>query len=295
MAHILLIHNATSGKGRSKEELIPLLESVGHQCHYVQDIDVYLNDTFKEVDFMAIAGGDGTMKESLLSLLKRKGPYRSLPLAFLPTGTANNFASSLGIRGSLEEMVASWKTSTVQKIDIGSIASEIDAPFFIESVGFGIFPAFLEKMKKVPPSNPEESVRNSLSGFLETTAQAKPQSCRLFIDGTDYSGAYLLIEVMNTCSIGPNLLLSPQGDPGDGYLDVVLVKERERQILLSYAQHKLDGKEGTFSLPSIKAKKVSVSWSLNEMHVDDVLHPLLGSPLLEITILNGAFHYLKPR
>ena len=51
---------------------------------------------------------------------------------------------------------------------------------------------------------------------------------QITLDGEDLSGEYILLEVMNIQHIGPSLHLAPDANPGDGLLDVVLVKAAHR-------------------------------------------------------------------
>jgi diacylglycerol kinase family enzyme len=59
------------------------------------------------------------------------------------------------------------------------------------------------------------------------------------VDGDDLSGELLAVEAMNIGQMGPNLPLSPQAEPGDGLLDVVLVREEDRSNLVAYLSARL--------------------------------------------------------
>ncbi|MBL8706541.1 MAG: hypothetical protein JNM30_16940, partial [Rhodospirillales bacterium] len=54
------------------------------------------------------------------------------------------------------------------------------------------------------------------------------------VDRKRFAGRFLLIEAMNLCQLGPNLALAPHADPGDGMLDVVMVRSNEREALRRY-------------------------------------------------------------
>ncbi len=62
-------------------------------------------------------------------------------------------------------------------------------------------------MQKVDdiPETAEESLELALTTLLDIAQTAKSRYCKLELDGTDYSGDYLLLEIMNGHSIGPNL------------------------------------------------------------------------------------------
>lgn len=47
-------------------------------------------------------------------------PDRTVPVAILPLGTANNIARSLGIAGTPHELAESWHIEHARKLDIGA-------------------------------------------------------------------------------------------------------------------------------------------------------------------------------
>jgi diacylglycerol kinase family enzyme len=49
------------------------------------------------------------------------------------------------------------------------------------------------------------------------------------------------LEAMNVRELGPNLPLAPDADPGDGLLDVVLVRSHDRDALAAYVAARLRG------------------------------------------------------
>jgi diacylglycerol kinase family enzyme len=60
----------------------------------------------KEIEILAINGGDGTICRTLTAFIKEYGPDRPLPrIAVLKGGTINVLANNLGIRGSPESIL----------------------------------------------------------------------------------------------------------------------------------------------------------------------------------------------
>ena len=72
--------------------------------------------------------------------------------------------------------------------------------------------------------------------FGEIVREAPVGHWRVVADGTDLSGDYIAVEVLNIRFVGPNLPFAPQANPSDGLLDLVLVSEAERESLLAYVQ-----------------------------------------------------------
>src|SRR6185369_915874 len=84
-------------------------------------------------ELIVIAGGDGTVQRVATELA-----WRELPLAILPLGTANNIATSLGIEGPTEALVAGWATARRSPLDLGVATGPWGTRRFIESVGGGL-------------------------------------------------------------------------------------------------------------------------------------------------------------
>jgi diacylglycerol kinase family enzyme len=78
---------------------------------------------------------------------------------------------------------------------------------------------------------------------------------------------FLLVEVLNVPSIGPNLLLTRDADPSDGVFDVVLATEDDREELVTYLRDRAEGQEGRLTLPSRRTRDVELS-GMNVVHLD---------------------------
>jgi len=297
MKRVSLLHNPTAGnEDHAKEELIALLEKNGYECRYFS-MKKEWKKLDEEVDFIVAAGGDGTVRRITKELLARKRTEKTWPVALLPLGTANNVAQSLEITASTEEIVRSWKDASVKKFDVGTIANLPGAEFFLESVGYGLFPYLIKKMKKIEEADidhPEIELRTALEVLHESIFSYEPKYCEIKIDDVDHSGEFLLLEIMNTRLIGPNLFLSPHGDPGDGEFEVVMIPEKDKKKLASYVANKLGGSDLPYHFQQIKAKKISIGWAGTHVHVDDEIIKIEKSLPVDIELREGLLEFLVP-
>ena len=292
--HVHLIHNNTAGEGHAKEDMTELIQSNGYDCHYASAKEMGWDHWPENTELIAIAGGDGTVRQVITKLMELHKP---IPFALLPAGTANNVSKTLGLIDEKEKLVKGWHNGRYQKIDVGKINRHDEGKFFIESAGFGIFPEFMEATKKVKLSEghtPAENLRNALLAFQQIVSTCEAQTCRLMIDGKDYSDNYLLVEIMNIKDIGPNIRLSANSDPTDGILEVVLVKEPEREKLSEYIAHKINGVEHDCMLPIIKAQKIAMLWPRSIAHIDDTLIGLVPEQQVIVEIVPDALEHLEP-
>jgi diacylglycerol kinase family enzyme len=120
----------------------------------------------------------------------------------------------------------------------------------------------------------------------------KPKHCQLTIDDKDYSDDYVLVEVMNIRSVGPNLFLAPDADPTDGLLDVVLIPASEQMKLATYMKHRKEGIEEPFTFNVVRAKSVEIRWKGTHGHIDDKLIRMNKSLILKIQLHENLLELL---
>ena len=285
MARVKLLHNTKAGdESHSERKLISMIESKGFICDYAP---IKSNDweILPETDFIVVAGGDGTVKKTARWLLNRKLIDKRFPIAILPLGTANNLSRSLNIDDETEQIIESWLKPRIKKFDVGRIYGLNKFNFFLEGLGYGIFPYLMHKMKSVKDDlseDPAKRIETALEMLHEIILSYKTHFAHIVIDGQDLSGDYLMIEIMNIPSIGPNLLMAPEAHTSDGLFDVILISEDKRKMLASYVESKLKGKEIRLDLKPVQGKQIYVKWQGSDGHIDDKLIRTKEQPELKI-------------
>ena len=290
-----LLHNPKAGQGEySKKKLRTLIESSGFKCSY--------SSTKKKgwdkiepaaTDFIILAGGDGTVRKVAGELLDKK-----LPIGLIPLGTANNIAKTLGISGEPKEIIEAWNSKNIKKYDVGRIYGLKKAHFFLEGLGYGVFPRLMKEMKKQSENltdSPEKNLKIALEKLHDIILNCKARFCKIEIDGADYSGKFLLAEVMNTQSIGPNLNLAPFADPGDGALEVILISERQREEFADYVLNKINGIEQQPIFNILKARNLDIYWEGKLLHIDDQILELKEPKDIRIKLQEGVLEFLVPQ
>lgn len=293
-----LIHNPGAGAEKyTKEQLTSRIESLGYECRYSSTKNKGWKDIDPDTDFVIIAGGDGTIRKVVKKLLERKVLQKRFPLALLPLGTANNISKSLGISGEPEDLAHSWKKESIKKIDVGTVEGLPDVSFFIEGLGYGIFPLLMETMKEKDEKlflSLDTEINYSLQILHDLILSYQTENLQLEINGVDHSGKYLLAEIMNIRSVGPNLFLAPDANPADGQLEVVLVREEQREDLANYVLNKLKGIEEPFVFNSIKATTVRLQADNSHLHIDDELIWIEDAAQIKIDVFEGVLHVFVP-
>src|SRR5262249_7632765 len=194
----LVVHNPKAGNGNlSADELLAELRAAGLSLSYCANSDKALPHCLREpVDLLVAAGGDGTVAH-----LIRTMPYRSGPIGILPLGTANNVARSLGIHGAPQDIAANWSLDRTRRLDVGAARGKWGRCEFVEAVGVGLLTGAIQEVDAadVESTSPMRDGRAKLAKLL---ARARPAKTQLTLDGRELSGDYLLVEIMNTKSVG---------------------------------------------------------------------------------------------
>lgn len=297
-AHVHILHNPKAGdQDNTRTELIRLIESLGFSCDYASVKKEGWHRFKPHASLLMVVGGDGTVRAVAQKILNRRLLAKRLPMVLLPAGTANNMATTLGISSHTSDLPARLGKIRRRTVDVGTIARFGKASFFLEGAGFGLFPALMKAMKSVKRDfeTREAELEMARQKLREVTTEHIAAYADITIDGKVYQGNFLLVEVLNTQSIGPNLQLAPEADPGDGVLHVALLREEHREAFLAYlAQaNPTNGQAGR--------SNGSLPWELHQMndeihirsastllHVDDELIEHRKNRLLRIRIRQGV-------
>src|SRR5690606_2229644 len=120
------------------------------------------------------------------------------------------------------------------------------------------------------------------------------------LDGVDISGEYLLFEAMNMQFIGPNLYLAPKGRPNDGFLDIVVVGDSEREEMDKYLAHWQKRKLAPPEFPTLRGRHLHFLSEDHSLHIDDKLvltedrKAEKAPSQIEVKVLPAALQFLMP-
>ncbi len=292
-----LLHNPSAGDARpTAHDLKELLRDVGFEVRYRSLSGDWQAVLTEDADIVVVAGGDGTIGE-----VARELAGRNLPMGVLPAGTANNVARTLGLIGDARDIAAAWQHAGTRPFDVGTIRAPWKEAQFVESVGGGVFAeAIAHGSDEVEDSS--TLVGNELDRAAQLVRQlldrATPRRWQVSLDGRDASGDYVAVEAMNIRFIGPTIPLASDADTADGLLDVVLVTDEQRRLLVEYLNRRIDDASAVApSLPVERARSISLQPPPGTaMHVDD--EPLTepepadvgaaASATFEVTVERGA-------
>ena len=263
MMRTVLLHNPSAGDGRpGADEILAALRGAGLAPSYRSTKGADLAEALREpADLVVVAGGDGTVAEVVTAV-----PDRSVPVAILPLGTANNVARSLGLApGDLHDLAAGWRTARPRPLDVGVAAGPWGRRRFVEGVGLG---ARARAMALAGEAEAGEKLRRGRDAFRRALAEAAPLPVRIVLDGRELPGPLLLIEALNIAYAGPALRLAPEADPGDGLLDAACLGPERRDAALAWLAAP---DRGAAPVVVRRGRALRIEWDGAPLRVDDEL------------------------
>ena len=300
--YVTVIQNPGSGTGGpGRDRLVRLLGDEGFSVTYATTADKCWEHVLDDPgDIVMVAGGDGTVGHVAERLVGR-----GVPLTILGVGTANNIAKSLGVTDSVEVTVAGLRRATRRRLDAGTVRGRWGARHFLEGVGLGLFARTMclvderAEAGRIEPAEGDAALTRDLRYLARVLEQLRPQHWHIEADGGDRSGEYLLCEVMNIRSVGPNLVLAPEADSGDGWLDLVLARPDDRHQLQAYIAGRIAGREPSLELQVERVRNVRIVAGGQEIQVDDEIERPSEDPgavgaMLDIGIEPAALEVLVP-
>lgn len=222
MKRVKFIYNPISGHANTPKMLDTVIsiyqESKVEVIPFRTGRDVNLEDAFIDIDdsydHILIAGGDGTLNR-VLNIYMQKN--MKLPIAILPTGTANDFARCLDIPRNIGEACRKILKADVKRVDLG----KVNDSYFINVFSFGLF---TEVSQKTP-----SHLKNTFGklayyvGGIKEIPSFKKMELILEAEELNIETKCFLAFVFNGQTAG-NINISYHSKVDDGLLDVILVK-----------------------------------------------------------------------
>ncbi len=221
---ILLIINPVAGKMKSKTALFDIVQTLCKLgCSPTVEVTNRRGDAMAiaereagNYDIIACCGGDGTLNEVINGVVSSG---KDACIGYIPAGTTNDFASSIGIPTTVKKAAELIATGEAHKIDIGMCRDR----YFSYVASFGAFTAASYGASQTA-KNVFGHFAYVLDGVKELT-QIKSIDLKFEIDGEKFAGRYCFGAITNSTSVaGIVKLKSDLVDMSDGLFEVVMVK-----------------------------------------------------------------------
>lgn len=227
-AHILMIVNPVSGRiggEHTADKLEAWLKENGAAVDRFETTETENGSGYTaklaENDYarVVVLGGDGTLNAVLNGMLHRA---LRTPITYLPAGTTNDFAQTLGIQKHPLDPYKSFTETEDRLIDAGKFGDG----YFSYVASFGLF----TKCSYATPRTMKRLLGHFayvLEGMKDLHAlDATPLT--VTADGKFFEGAYIFGAFSNSLSIGGMLKYDENSvDMNDGKLEMLLIRKPE--------------------------------------------------------------------
>ena len=136
MRRVLVLYNGRAGHGRIERRIDAICQIFAEGgCDVTPQALRFGENPFDavaDVDLVVICGGDGTINY-VVNAMKSKG--LNLPIGIIPSGTANDFATMLGLSHDAESAARDILYGVERKVDCG----RVNDMWFVNIFSFGLF------------------------------------------------------------------------------------------------------------------------------------------------------------
>jgi diacylglycerol kinase (ATP) len=206
-------------------------------------------ETSREADAILIFGGDGTVHRHLPQLVKLQ-----LPILVVPSGSGNDFARALGLRG-VRDSVAAWNKffsggENARMIDLGLITSTVEdrqdagaapAPrehYFCCVGGIGLDAEIGRRANQLPRWLRAHG--GYILSFLPALLRFAPIAMKISVPGAGDRGEFVarsakptvVTAFANAPMYGGGMKIAPQARLDDGWLDICVIPNMSQLKLL---------------------------------------------------------------
>jgi len=224
-APVVVVANPAAGRGKAGRAI----GRVGQRLHEAGiDHEVRVSSSAEDLErrareaagegakVVAALGGDGSVGLAANGLIGT-----GATLAVLPSGTADDFAASIGVK-KLEAAVKAIAEANVVPIDVVRVAAGATVRHYVALAGCGFDSEVNEAANAM-------RVRLGATGtyvaaLVKTLSRFTPADFRVELDDEVVEGPHMLVVVGNSISYGGGMKVTPDASIVDGALDVCLLR-----------------------------------------------------------------------
>lgn len=257
---LLFVFNPRSGKGLIKDHLLNIVDIMAKEGY---EVTIYptqkQGDAIKKIkrksnkfDLVVCSGGDGTLDEVVTGMgLSEK----NVPIGYIPAGSTNDFANSLGIPKDMEAAAKVAVSGTPFPCDVGGFNGDT----FVYVAAFGLFTEV-----SYQTSQQMKNILGHAAYILEGAkhlTDITSYRMKVLHDGEEIEDDFIYGMVTNSMSVGgfkgisgTEVLLD------DGLFEVTLIKMPKNIIELNIILAGLTNRENDNNL--------IYSFKTSEMHIE---------------------------
>lgn len=222
----LVVYNQASGRSEQNADRLSVFQTEGsrlvefsRQTCLKEVIQNAVNDGFETV---IAAGGDGTVNAVVNALMSVDAATRPA-MAILPLGTANDFASTLGIALDIDIAISQLNPANCIPIDVVRISADGFERYYANVAAGGNSVRVTEEM--TAEMKTRWGAFCYLRGAIPVLADLQSYHIELECDGEILEGQdSWAVLVANGRTNAGGIVVAPSASPHDGLMDVIVIR-----------------------------------------------------------------------
>lgn len=267
---LLFVFNPKSGKALIKTKLLEIIDIfTKHDYDVIVHPTQERNDAYHlakhsahEYDLVVCSGGDGTLDE-VVSGMKKNGA--DVPLGYIPSGSTNDFATSLSIEKNMIKAAEEIMEGKVYGCDVGVFNNR----YFVYIAAFGLFTdvSYLT----------DQTLKNMLGHMayllegVKRIIDIKSYHMKVEANGQSYEADYVFGMITNSRSVGGFKHITGKNvEMDDGLFEVTLIRKPTNPMELQKIMTALlTGEDNTEMVDSFKTSHITlisdeeIPWTLD--------------------------------
>lgn len=230
---LLFIYNPKSGKAQIKNKLSDILEIFSQAGYEITifptgkrgDATQLMETRSPEYDLVVCCGGDGTLDETVTGMMN--SGFKT-PLGYIPAGSTNDFAGSLGLPKSMVKAAGTAVEGELFSCDVGSFNNDV----FIYIAAFGIFTDVSYET--------DQDMKNLLGHMayllegMTRISSVKSYHMKVTYDNQEIEDDFIFGMVTNSVSVGGfHNITGKNVKLDDGVFEVTLIKTPQNPVELN--------------------------------------------------------------
>ena len=230
---MLFVYNPVSGRAQIRDSLAEIIETFTKSGYRVtvpptakrSDCFEYFSKHAGEFDVVSVCGGDGMLNETVSALMQFP-PDKRPPIAYLPAGSTNDFAASVGLAADLKTCVKKITAGEPFLCDAGQFCDK----YFSYIAAFGAFTSVAY--------DTSQELKNTFGHFayvvegIRSFAAIKATHMKITYENKTIEDNFIYGMITNTMQVGGILRTNGTNKVSlnDGLFEVLLVKEAKSAL-----------------------------------------------------------------
>lgn len=282
--NLFFVFNPKAGKEKVKAKLGDIIELFSVEGHKVSiaattkrgNATELVQNLDPSIDRVICSGGDGTLDEVVSGLSKLD---RVVPLGYIPAGSTNDFANSVGIPSRMMDAARVSLSDNIFKCDVGKFNDKV----FVYVAAFGAF----TEVSYATPQDMKNRLGHTayLIEAMRSVPEIKPYHMVIKTDNMTLEDDFIYGMITNSDSVGGIKKITGENvNLSDGLFEVTLIKKPKGPVELNAVigallNHDLTAKD----LFSFKTERISFS---STEEVPWTLDGEFGGKEKEVSIVN---------